>query len=290
MPVNHFFNNFNSKPEQDLYADLINECIKQYGIDAFYLPRSSESSFDMIFGDDPTKKYSASYPVEVYVKNVDNFEGQELFSKFGLEMTQQMRFIVTTRAFSRTVPSTYSRPREGDLVWLTNFQCLFEIKFVNQQHFFYAFGNTKFYGFELVCEKFRYSNEDVQTGIIEIDDSIDSKIISYEYFLNNDGNPLLSYEHDEIVYQGVDLGSATASAEVVAWDVPTRTLKLKEIKGIFTVNTVIHGVQSGANYSLNHYDVLDNANDTLDNNSELRDLGTTGGIIDFTESNPFGNP
>lgn len=290
MPQNHFFNNFNSRPEQTLYDDLVNECIGQHGITSYYLPRSSESTFDLIFGDDPTKKFDEAYPLCIYVKNVDNFEGQELFSKFGLEITHQMRFIVTTREFNRFVPPEYSRPREGDLVWLSNFQALFEIKFVNQQHFFYAFGNTKFYGFELVCERFRYSNEDVTTGIIDIDESLDSKVISYDYFLTADANNHSTYLEEEIVYQGVDLSSATASAEVVAWDKPSMKLQLREIKGTFTTNNTIHGVQSGAAFVLDHYDILNNANDGLDNNSELKDLGSTGGIIDFSESNPFGNP
>ena len=147
---------------------------------SFYLPRTSQSSVDLIFGDDPTKKFDEAYPVEVYVKNVDNFEGQELFSKFGLEIQHQMRFIMTTRAFKSRVPSRYARPREGDLVWLTNFQALFEIKYVNQQHFFYAFGNHNFYGFELVCERFRYSNENIDTGIIEIDDAVNTQTFAYE--------------------------------------------------------------------------------------------------------------
>lgn len=286
MPQNHFFNYFNSKPEQNLYDDLINEVIGQYGITSFYLPRSSESSVDLIFGDDPTKKFDEAFPLCVYVKNVDNFEGQELFSKFGLEITHQMRFIVANREFSRFVPPTYSRPREGDLLWLTNFQALFEIKFVNQQHFFYAFGNQKFYGFELVCERFRYNNEDVHTGRIDIDDAVDSQSIAYSYIMGANG--AFSYFEDEQVYQGANLAVATATAEVISWDKPSLTLKLHEIKGEFIDGQPIVGVQSGATYTLNTYDGLDNTNNMLDNNSELESLAN--GIINFSEGNPFGNP
>lgn len=286
MPTNVYFNNYNSRTEQSLYEDLINETIKQWGLDSFYLPRTSGSEIDLIFGDDPTKKFEDAYPVEVYVKNVDNFEGQELFSKFGIEMQHQMRFLMSTRAFKSRVPSTYSRPREGDLLWLTNFQALFEIKFVNQQHFFYAFGNKNFYGFELVCERFRYSNEKVDTGIIEIDDAADQQTFVYNFSMNRDGE--FTYQNGETVYQGASLGSASATAVVVDWDKPTSLLRLKDIKGIFSPNTAIVGLTSLADYTLYAVDMLNNSNDGLDNNSELGILSND--ILDFSEHNPFGEP
>lgn len=250
------------------------------------MPRTSESHVDLIFGDDPTKKFDEAYPVEVYVKNVDNFEGQELFSKFGLEMQHQIRFLMTTDAFARRVPSHYSRPREGDLLWLTNFQALFEIKFVNQQHFFYAFGNKNFYGFELICERFRYSNENVDTGIIEIDDAVDTQIMTYEFKMVSEG--VGSYELGEEVYQGTNLAGASATATIVSWNLPTSLLKLKQIQGLFLSNVSIVGANSQASYMLYSYDGLNNVNNLLDNNTEFGVQADQ--ILDFSESNPFGDP
>lgn len=284
--TNHYFNNFNSQPEQELYNALINETIQIWGLDSFYLPRTSGSTTDLIFGDDPTKKFTDSYPVEVYIKNVDNFEGQELFSKFGLEVQHQIRFLMTTDAFKRRVPSTYARPREGDLLWLTNFQALFEIKFVNQQHFFYAFGQKKFYGYELVCERFRYSNETVNSGIIEIDDAVNTQVISYNFNMETGG--FLTYQLGEPVYQGSNLSAATATATIVNWDLPSSTLQLKNIQGVFVTNAAIHGANSGAIFTLYSYDGLNNANALDDNNTELGVLADD--ILDFSESNPFGEP
>jgi hypothetical protein len=286
MPTNLYFNNYNSKQEQRLYEDLVNETVKIWGIDSFYLPRTSESTIDLIFGDDPTKKFDEAYPVEVYVKNVDNFEGQELFSKFGLEIQNQIRFTMTTKSFKSRVPSTYSRPREGDLLWLTNFQALFEIKYVNQQHFFYAFGNKNFYGFELVCERFRYSNERVETGITEIDDAADAQTFVYDFNMNPDG--INTYESGEIVYQGSSLSEASALATVVSWDKPSLVLRLKDIKGIFTPGSILTGNTTSSNFTLNNVDLLNNTNDSLDNNSELGLLADN--ILDFSEHNPFGEP
>jgi len=284
--ISQYFNNYDSKPEQRLYNDLINETIQIWGIDSMYIPRSSESHVDLIFGDDPTKEFEAAYPVEVYIKNVDNFEGNELFSKFGLEIQHQIRFLMTTDAFARRVPSTYSRPREGDLLWLTNFQALFEIKFVNQQHFFYAFGQKNFYGFELVCERFRYNNENVDTGITEIDDAINTQAITYQFEMVSNGYG--TYQIGEQVYQGANLASATATATVVSWNLPTSFLELKQIHGLFTPNVSIVGASSGASFMLYSYDSLNNTNSLLDNNTELGQEADQ--ILDFSEHNPFGDP
>jgi len=251
-----------------------------------YIPRSTGSAVDLVFGDDPTKRFDAAYPVEVYIKNVDNFDGNELFSKFGLEVQNQIKFLMTTDAFTRRVPSTYSRPREGDLLWLTNFQALFEIKFVNQQYFFYAFGQKKFYGFELVCERFRYNNEDVDTGITAIDNAINSQAITYNFQMVSQG--VGTYQLGETVYQGVNLTSATATATVVAWNLPTSFLELKQIQGLFQTNVSIIGETSNASYMLYSYDGLNNVNNLLDNNTDFGQEADL--ILDFSEHNPFGDP
>ena len=171
---------------------------------------------------------------------------------------------------------------------LPNFQALFEIKFVNQQHFFYAFGNQNFYGFELVCERFRYSNERFDSGIIEIQDAINTVVTTYNFIVNNDATTAnSSYVLDEMVYQGSNANTATATAFVVSWDKPTLTLELKGIKGIFSSNSRIVGVTSNSNFTLNRVDLLNDTNNFLDNN---RELGVNGTILDFSEINPFGEP
>ena len=195
---------------------------------------------------------------------------------------------MTTRSFKARVPSSYQRPREGDLLWLTNFQALFEIKFVNQHHLFYAFGNQNFYGYELVCERFRYSDDKVATGIEEIDDAATSTAFVYDYIMLNDSTVPASYIVGERVYQGNNLATANCSATVVSWNEPTLTLKLKDTTGVFTTGQRIIAETSLVDYTLDSYNKLDNTNDKLTNNSELQDLATD--FLDFSETNPFGEP
>ena len=63
MATSQYFNNFDSTAEQRLYNSLINETIQIWGIDTMYIPRSTDSAVDLIFGDDPTKKFSSAYAV-----------------------------------------------------------------------------------------------------------------------------------------------------------------------------------------------------------------------------------
>ena len=287
MPTNLYFNHFGAVNEQRLYEDLIGEVVKSYGIDAYFMPRGSESSIDLLFGDDPTKKFAEAYPVEVYVENVDSFDGQELFSKFGLEVRKDVRFVLPLRAFKRTVP-TGSRefPKDGDVLWLPNFKALFEIKYVEEENFFYTFGKNNFYGFKLVCEKFRYSDERIDTGILDIDQIENDKSFAYNYTLAANGT--LSFQKNEVVYQGANLNVATTTAVVAAWDKPSRILKLMDTKGTFATNTVIKGVTSGASWTLVSAQTQDDANDLLDDNLRLQTEADL--ILDFSENNPFGEP
>jgi len=285
-PTNVFFNNFNARNEQSLYEELIGEVIQIYGIDSFYLPRTSESSFDLLFGDDPTKKYDSAYPIEVYIKNVDEFEGGDLFTKFGIEVRKQVRFIMPNRAFKQRVPSEYKRPREGDLLWLSNFKALFEIKFVNEENFFYAFGQEHLYGFELICEKFRYSDEQMEVGVESIEDKIDEVITAYEYVMQANG--ISTYAISETVYQGANVSSATATADVCRWDRPTRKLELKNIKGKFVANSLVIGVTSGATWNIASYSTLEDMNANLNDNTLLQEEADS--FLDFSEDNPWGDP
>jgi hypothetical protein len=46
MATSVYFNNQRATVEQNLLEDLIIESIKNHGIDVYYLPRESQSSFD----------------------------------------------------------------------------------------------------------------------------------------------------------------------------------------------------------------------------------------------------
>lgn len=169
MPTNFFFNNFSNSQEQLLIEDLIVESIKIYGMDMYYLPRRYKDKDD-IYGEDASSFYNAYYPLEMYIKNVEGFEGEgDFLSKFNLEIRDRVTFTVARRAFNQEVGTNESvtRPLEGDLIFFPLNQKLFQVKFVEHEAIFYQLGALQ--TFDVICELFEYSGEVLDTGIPEID-------------------------------------------------------------------------------------------------------------------------
>ena len=294
MATNHYFNNYPGviTPEQLLVEDLIIESIKQYGSDVYYVPRKSLSSEDGIYGEDPVKLYDAAYPMEMYLQSVAGFEGPgEFFSKFGLEIRDSMRVIVARRTYEKYVPvGSYPRPREGDLVYIPALANMYEIKYVEEERNFYTLGRRPplFYYYELSLELYKFSNERFNTGVKDIDDV--GRAYSYTQSMTMTAGGTGAYKQGETVYQGASLASSSVNAIVKNWFPANNTLQLINMKGIFSTATAIRGATSNANFTLSSFDRqnFDGISDELTNNFEIQT--DANGIIDFTETNPFGEP
>jgi hypothetical protein len=164
-----FFNNFSSSGEQNLYEDLIIESIRIMGQDMYYVPRVIVNR-DQLFEEDASSQYNQAILVELYIKSVDGFTGDGNFmSKFGLQIRDQVVFSIAQRTFNQEVAiiTDQVRPNEGDLIYFPLNRKCFQIKFVNKFEMFYQFGALQTW--ELTCELFEYSNEQLNTGIAEID-------------------------------------------------------------------------------------------------------------------------
>jgi hypothetical protein len=104
----------------------------------------------------------------------------------------------------------------------------------------------------------------------------------------------VSYEKGEIVYQGTNLNSANAVGIVAEFDRVNLILRLRNIKGIFALppngstHNYIKGNTSGAQFDIDHYDGMENATTNLEDNSYLETQAAD--ILDFSETNPFGEP
>lgn len=169
MATNFFFNNFQASQEQMLLENLVIESIKIYGHDTYYLPRKL-NNYDDVYGADDQSSYEVAYPIEMYIKSIDGFGGdQEFLSKFGVEIRNQVVFSVARRIFNEEVGeyTTQVRPNEGDIIWFPLNQRAFQVKYVNKYEMFYQLGALQTW--ELTCEVFEYSGEQFKTGIPEID-------------------------------------------------------------------------------------------------------------------------
>ena len=240
MPTNVYFDT-GTKPEQHLYEDLMIEQLKIYGQDVFYIPRTLVKE-DELFGEDTLSKFDDAYQIEMYFENVEGYEGEkEIMSKFGLQMNEDVTFVVARRRFEQLVSHdsnliVKTRPNEGDLVYFPKVKKVFEISFVDHDDPFYQVHNVP--AFKLKCKTFEYSGEDIDTGITEID-AIET------------ANSL-----DQLVYQ-LSLEDGTGSVLTETGDYI--------IQEAFVVDTIDENAMN---------DFFDTQDDT---------------IIDFTESNPFGD-
>ena len=110
--------------------------------------------------------------VDMYVKNVEGFAGEgDFLSKFNVEIRDQITLTIARRTFENEVQYFefgYTRPREGDLIFLPLNNKVFQIKFVEHEPVFYQMGALQMY--DLKCELFEYSNEIMNTGFQAIDD------------------------------------------------------------------------------------------------------------------------
>ena len=298
MPTNFYFNNFPQNQitsEQLLVEDLVIEAMQIHGMDVFYLTRSSRDEPDYLFGEDTLKQYRHAYSIEMYLENVTGMDGEgDFISKFGLEIRDEVTLLMSRRRFSATIP--LQRPREGDLVYIPLLKNFFEVTFVeheNDQAMYYTLGRGRggnVYVYALKLKQYVFSEEIIDTGISEIDGQAFECYKRTRLALANTGGSGI-YTVGEYVYQGANLSSSTAQAIVYRFE-PNSALDVIQVRGNFISGREIIGETSNATFSceqeVTDTQVNDNVFEDLVNNVQIENEAD--GIIDFSESNPFGEP
>lgn len=287
MALNPFFNN---QPktiygEQALYENLLNEAIQIRGHNVYYIPRESRDEIDWILGEDPTSKFVQEYQMEMYVQNTRDFDGaQDMLSKFGLDIQDNLKFLVTGRTFDRVMNNQMPRPREGDLIYSTLFVKMFEITFVKSDPIFYSLGRTaadRPYLYELACETYKFSYEKIKTGIDEIDQIPKDHAYIIEFVLSeNEGNYLIGEE--------VYVGDGSVQAIVNDWNPTNHTIKLMNIVGEFSIDDILIGKSSTSEHIILGFDEKDSKPrlNIIDNILFENEANSS---VDLSETNPFGN-
>tara|TARA_R100000005_G_C5000101_1_gene206907 strand:- start:1492 stop:4026 length:2535 start_codon:yes stop_codon:yes gene_type:complete len=180
MALNPFFQQ-GTRGEQNLVQSLINEQLKIYGVEVYYIPREYANTAT-ILREVIQSEFKDAYPIEAYVQNYDGFGGsQDLMSKFGVRVTDELSLIISKERYENYIKplmtaaetaNNYklsSRPKEGDLIWFPLSDTIFEIKYVEHEKNFYQLREN--YVYELRCEIFEYADEVIDTGITDIDDT-----------------------------------------------------------------------------------------------------------------------
>ena len=223
MPTtNVFFNNFDASGEQNLVQDLIIESIKIYGHEVYYMPRTIVAQSN-VFGEDLLSKFDNAHPIEMYIKNVEGFEGEgDFLSRFNLEIRDSITFTVSQRRWQEEIDADdthtdsdgnfIARPAEGDLLYMPLNGKIFEVKFVEHEAVFYQMGSLQTY--DLRCELFDYSHEAIDTGIGVIDaieDDQSSNVLNFQ-ILDEAGNIFVLEDSSSLVQESYRIENTDQTA------------------------------------------------------------------------------
>lgn len=279
------------RSEQTLFEDIIIESLKIYGHDVYYLPRDIVNE-DAIFGQDVPSSFNSSYRIEMYIDNIEGFDGEgDLFSKFGVEIRDEATFVVSRRRWSQTIKRydneiSGNRPREGDLIYFRLTNKLFEITHVEHEQPFYIINDLP--TFKLRAQLFEYSGEDFDTtidGIQTIEENY-----GYTYLLTLGESGVI--EKGETITQTLSSG-VIMTGEVAKYSDSDQILHLIHVGAndgkfhLFTTGTIT----IGDDVPEVNRTVTATAEENKISENEQNDIFSTLGndFLDFTEDNPFGD-
>ena len=222
MPTNVYFDT-GTTAEQRLYENLIIEQLSVFGQDVYYLPRKLVNE-DTLFDEDASSSFNDAYIIEMYLDNIEGYEGQkEMMTRFGLDIQDEATFVVSKRRFEQLISMdanliVSTRPNEGDLIYFPDGKKLFEISFVDHDDPFYQLQNLPV--FKMRCRTFEYSHEDMATGLdavdaIETSESLDA--LAYQIILesgtDSGTNYLITEDGDWIVSEAYSVSTLDTSSD-----------------------------------------------------------------------------
>ena len=277
MPTNAYFNNFSYGREQDLVEDLTIEAIKIYGHNVKYLP-ANNANIDHTFGEDPVRQFQESVDIEMYIKNVEGFEGEgDLMSKFGLQIRDSVTFTVARKRFDQSLTS----PK---LITEVGYNLLFET------------ANTG-----APSRQFLTGSKDTESWMLEGDDYLNEINRPQEgdliYF------PMVGkifeikfVEHESLFYQTGRLQTYDLRCELFEYSserISTGNTEIDAIESNFSLDTLVYqftledglGVlkDEDGGTVLQEY-TIETTDSTANNQFFQREADN---ILDFSENNPF---
>jgi len=311
MPRNVYFSQA-VRSEQNLYEDLVIESLKIFGQDVYYIPRTLVNRDD-ILGEDPAGSFDDAYLMEAYIENVDGFEGAgDLYQKFGIEVRDEASFVISRRVWNSNIGSFESldKPREGDLLFLPMTNSFFEITFVEDDKPFYQLSNLPVY--KLTCSLFEYNDELFDTGVGEIDRKLGDE--AYQLVMDYSTTNNNHFAEGEVVTQTLQTAAEapdgstviTISGTVQTIEKTSDTAGKLSLSNIGVTGTdeykdfIISGVKTLVGSESNNtapitkiYGLDDGADNFMPEDSSAQNVAfeiDADNFIDFTESNPFGDP
>jgi len=199
------------------------------------------------------------------------------------------------------------KPKEGDIIFLPLSNSFFEITFVEHEQPFYQLSNLPVY--KLTCSLFEYSEEKFDTDVAAIDNL--AALEAYQTTLTVDVTANAHFTKGEIVSQTLVAAVEDVSDAIIVSGTVSSVEKLSTTAAIITVINVgvtgssgemreftvsptlgLVGAESANTCFINNVaDVADSTSFALDGQSQNYAFELEAdGFLDFTESNPFGDP
>jgi len=328
MAVNSFFHTSNVaaiSTEQSLYSNLVAEAIQIHGHDVFYMDRTIVAE-DAVLGGDTLSKFKDASKIEMYMENADGgFAGErDIMNQFGLQNLSEATFVVNKLRFqeltkqitiesgtdeeeggsilleagtlaltttdlegsdfyiiSETDATDSDRPFEGDAIYHPILKKMFQVNFVDHDEPFFQLDSNPVY--KLRCRLFDYASEELNTGIDDIDaieDALSLNLLNFQFTLEQESEVGQSLSIDSELYN-IDVDDVTIDATIVSTDSSSSG------ESILLENSADTG---NAEYLLQEEarSLGDTINDKTAQNELFDTLDDT--VLDFTESNPFGDP
>ena len=321
MAVNSFFHTSNVasiSTEQSLYSDLVAEAIQIHGHDVFYIDRTIVAE-DSVFGEDSLSVFKDAAKIEMYIENGEGgFAGErEIMNQFGLQDLSEATFVVNKIRFqeltkqitiesgtddeeggsvlleagtlaltttdlegsdfyilSETDATDSDRPFEGDVIFHPILKKMFQVNFVDHDEPFFQLDNNPVY--KLRCRLFDYSSEELNTGIDTIDAIEDALSVSsseFQFTLESNTATVNAVQLEPNIGRIIH---ENESDELVAQEDSDMTT---------TAGSLLS--ETGEYLIQESYIIGDGSSDKSSQNELFDSLDDT--IIDFSESNPFGD-
>jgi hypothetical protein len=295
MSTNSAFhtNNLHSlATERSLYQNLIKEAIQIYGHDVYYVNRDTVA-LDNVLGEDSLSSYTKQTPIEMYVEDAEGFGGdKEIITQFGLENRNEITFVVSKERFQE-MDSQFVIESGTDT---TGGGILLESGSIDQSGSSSTLssvqGDDNFY----VLQDIASTDADrPQEGDLVYHPVI-AKMFEINFvdhdepFYQLDNNPVYKLRCKQFEYSSEDIATGIDTIDTIEDDLSRSSSAFQ-----FTLENEVGSIQlenaadtGDAEFLISEdYIVGDYVTDKTAQNELFDVLDDT--VIDFTESNPFGD-
>jgi len=315
--------------ERTLYQNLIKEAIQIYGHDVYYMDRQSVNEDTLFGEDTTNQFNTQHPIEMYVEDGEGYAGDKEIMTQFGLENRNEITFVVSKERFQEldrqvqiesgtdttggsilletgtidqsedsSILSTVSgdnnfyiiqdtaatdsdRPLEGDLVYHPVLTKVFEVSFVDHDEPFHQLDNNPVY--KLRCKQYEYSQEVIDTGIAEIDeieDDLSTDTSEHQFTL----------EQSSTQNEGISIQHSVGNFGLLLEETDGDNITSEDDDSSVGTNNLLENAADSGNdaYLIQEdYIVGDMSTDKTAQNELFDSLDDD--ILDFSESNPFGD-